>query len=272
MLIKKAIWLAPLLCVIAGTVVAEPLPGSVGSGEMTSPFGRKGFYVGLAGGVAFNPGSSDWEGHGYVQQLVNRIGSNANSSTGEVGLYFGYRVPLTSSWVVGPEADINYVGEFRKHDTLTYNYAGGGIAPAGTYQVTSSRNSNFFGTLRGHFGYTFHPEHYGTPLNPIEVYLSGGFAYGGNSGAGKGYVTYTSPAGATTTFTGSGRDTHTGSVFGLGVQYGFTSTIDARLEYMYVRLKTESHTFYPPGGGSYYLSDDVKGTFNVIRAGVAYHF
>ena len=40
-----------------------------------------------------------------------------------------------------------------------------------------------------------------------------------------------------------------------------------------MKLKTDSHTFTPVGGGtSYYLSDDVKGTFNVIRVGVAYHF
>jgi opacity protein-like surface antigen len=271
MWIKKVLLLAPALYAIAGPVIAQT--GAVESGEMSSVFGRKGFYVGLAGGSAFNPGSTDWEGHGFAQQGLQRLGQNASSGTGMFGLYFGYRIPLTASWVVGPEADINYIGEFRKHDTLTYNYAGGGVAPAGTYQFHSGREGNYFGTLRGHFGYTFHPEHYGYPFNPVEVYLSGGLAYAGNSGGGTGNATYTSPAGAQTTFVGRGSDTHTGSVFGLGVQYGFTSNIDARLEYMYVKLKTDSHTFTPPGGGpSYYLSDDVKGTFNVLRVGVAYHF
>ena len=270
MLIKKAVWFVPAICVIAGPVMAQT--GSVQSGEMASVFGRKGFYLGLAGGAAFNPGSTDWDGSGFNGSTLERLGSNASSSAVDVGLYGGYRIPLSGSWVVGPETDINYVGEFRKHDTLTVDYPGGGIAPAGTYTLRSGRSGNYFGTLRGHFGYTFHPEHYGYSLNPVEIYLSGGLAYAGNSGGGTGTVTYTSPTGAGTTFAGRGSDTHTGSVFGLGVQYGFTPVIDARLEYMYVRLKTDSHTYTLPGGSSYYVSDDVRGTFNVIRLGVAYHF
>ena len=271
MSMKKTLSLLLPLWLVVGPVIAQT-SRTVESGEMSSPFGRKGFYVGFAMGGAFNPGSTDWSGSGFSGNGLQRLTNSAAESAFEAGMYFGYRVPLTSSWVVGPEADINYVGDFRKHDTVSYNFAGGPNAPAGTYTFTTNRSANFFGTLRGHFGYTFHPTHYGTNINPVEVYLSGGFAYGGNSGGGEGTVSYTSPTGAKSTFVGRGSDTHTGGVFGLGAQYAFASNLDARIEYMHVNLKTNSHTFTPPGGGSYYVSNDVKGTFNLIRVGLAYHF
>lgn len=272
MLMKKTLPLLLPICLVAGPVLAQTAR-SVETEEMASPFGRKGFYVGFAMGGAFNPGATDWDGSGFNGNNLQKLTGNANNSAFTTGLYFGYRFPLNASWVLGPEADINYVGDFRKHDSLVYNFAGGPLAPAGTYTFTSNRSANFFGTLRSHIGYTFNPQDYGVPLNPVELYLSGGFAYGGNSGRGGGTVTYTAPGGAQkTAFVSSGSDAHTGGVFGLGAQYAFAPNLDGRIEYMYVKLKTDNHTFTPPGGGSYFVSDDVKGTFNVVRVGLAYHF
>lgn len=271
MSMKKTLSLLLPLWLVVGPVMAQT-SHSVESGEMSSPFGLKGFYAGFGMGGAFNPGSTDWSGSGFSGNNLQRLTDTASNSAFLAGVYVGYRVPLTAHWVVGPEADINYVGDFRKRDAVTYNFAGGPNAPAGTYAFTTNRSSNFFGTIRGHLGYTFNPMDYGTNINPVELYLSGGFAYGGNSGSGEGTVVYTSPTGARSTFVGRGSDAHTGGVFGLGAQYAFASNLEGRIEYMHVKLKTNSHTFTPPGGGSYFVSNDVKATFNVVRVGLAYHF
>jgi hypothetical protein len=253
---------------LAGAAVADQ-PESHVEGSTPSVFGLSGFYVGAHMGGAFNPGEDDWNGYGFtgLANAGRRLADRKNDSVFTGGLYVGYRVliPRFPNLILGPETEINYVGEFRKHDTLTYVHPGGGVAPAGTYTFNSGRNSNFLGLLRGHFGYLF------DEIN-TEVYLSGGFAYAGNSGSGESRVVYTAPGGGTTVFQGRGTDTHTGGAFALGAQHGFTPRILGKFEILYVHLKSNSHTFYPPGGGSYYLSDDSKVHFTIARVGVAYHF
>jgi hypothetical protein len=267
--ILKSVLFGLSIGAVAGAALADE-PESKVHGSTPSAFGRTGFYIGANMGGAFSPGKDDWNGYGFtgLANAGNRLAERADKSAFTTGLYVGYRVliPRYPHLILGPETEINYVGEFRKHDSFTYVHPGGGAAPAGTYTFTSGRNSNFLGLLRGHFGYLF------DEIN-TEVYFSGGFAFGGNSGAGESRVTYTAPDGTTSVFQGRGKDTHTGSAFALGAQYGFDPHIIGKFEILYVKLKSNSHTFTPPGGDtSYYLSDDSKVHFTIARVGVAYQF
>lgn len=261
---------ASLLGISIGVFARPALADTRIEGSVPSVFGKTGFYVGANLGAAFNPGTDDWNGYGFsgLQQAGQALAHGSSNSAFLGGAYVGYRIliPRFPKLILGPETEINYVGEFRKHDTLTYTNPGGGAAPAGTYTLVSGRNSNFLGILRGHFGYLV--ENINT-----EFYMSGGFAYAGNGGSGDSSVVYTAPTGAKTVFQGRGSDTHTGSAFALGAQYGFTPELAGKFELMYVSLKSNNHTFYPPGGGTpYFLSDDSKGHFTVARVGVSYHF
>jgi hypothetical protein len=268
--------LLALLLFAASAGAAEMPEGSHAEGSYPSAFGTRGFYIGPAMGAAFNAGVSDWTGYGFTPgaQVAHRFAEEKSSSVFAGGLIIGYQVPLqylvphwTAPLVLGPEIDINYIGEFRKHDSFTYTTPVGAVAPAGTYHFTTGRDANFLGTVRSHFGYLFAD-------NKAQIYLSGGFAYGGNGGAGSGTVTYTNPlTGTVSTFSRSGSKTRTGGVFGFGGEYSYHSNMDAGIEYMYVTLKSDSHTFTVPGtGNSYFISTDAKGHFSVIRARLTYHF
>lgn len=282
-IIGRSLFLVPPLFLIATTSFAQGKssdPNSafgqpVGTVEGSVPpaFGIKGFYVGIGMGGAFNPGATDWNQHNFtaLNNLAGAISRNKNSSAFTTGIIGGWQVPiseLNSNWtwpiVIGPEIDFNYVGDLRKHDTGTYVQPPGRIAPAGTYAFTTDRGSNFFGTIRGHWGYVFLDHR-------AQAYISGGFAYAGNSGGG-GSVVYTSPTGGSTVFTRNGSNSsHTGSAVGLGGEYSWFNMV-ARVEFMYVDLKSNSHTFTGPAGTQYYISNDSKFHFSVVRAAFLYHF
>ena len=97
-----------------------------------------------------------------------------------------------------------------------------------------------------------------------EFYMSGGFAYAGNSGSGESSVIYTSADRGEDRIPRPGqRHSHLGSAFALGAQYGFTPSIAGKFEIMYVQLKSNSHSFTGPGGTApvFTWSDDSTGHF-----------
>ena len=253
------------------TVVAA-LPQQAGAQTVAAvsategPFTRDAFYVGGTMGTAFNAGATDWQGYGFDAQNVNTLANKAASSVFQAGLLVGYQHYLESAPVmIGVEADINYLGDMYGDSSGSYvQQPGAGIAPAGTYDLRSGRNTNYYGTLRGHLGYV---------VDNMQFFVSGGFAYAGNSSAGESTVTYTDPLGNTRSLTGSGSSqSHTGSVFGGGFEYGFDAHLAARLEYEYVSLKNSNITLNDPMGGQHYIVNEVKEHFSVARVGVIYSF
>jgi outer membrane immunogenic protein len=276
MRICKAIPLvAPILlgaaAILSVQTARADTPGVYASATSPGFFDRTGWYIGAAIGGAFNPGVNNWDGNGFTSEAVGRINrlidNHGNSGAVTGGIYGGYQykwadIPL----VTGLEADFNGLGDLAKNSSGTYIATGAGFAPAGRYTVVSGRDTNFFGTIRTHIGYVPNPQ--------TEIFLSSGFAYAGNSGSKSGSVYYTNPVtGVTTGFTRNGSNSaHTGFAVGGGFSYAFMENLAARVEGMYIDLKSNDHTFYPPGGGAYSIEDQFKFHFTVVRAGLTYKF
>jgi outer membrane immunogenic protein len=231
-----------------------------------APFTRDAFYVGGTMGAAFSGGATDWQGYGFSGAGAQKLANNASSAAFQAGLLAGYQHRLESAPVlVGIEADINYLGDIRRNSSATYvKNTGVGLAPDGTYDFKSGRGTNYYGTVRGHLGYV---------MDNMQLFVSGGFAYAGNSSVNENTVTYTDALGNSVSFTGSGSNqSHTGSVFGGGFEYAFDSALAVRVEYQYISLKNSNITLTPPGGGQYYIVNDIKEKFSVARAGIIYSF
>ena len=160
---------------------------------------------------------------------------------------------------------MDYLGNCRSDDTVTFvkPIFSQGLAPAGTYTLHSGLSGNYYGTVSAHLGYV---------MDNIQLFVSGGFAYAGNGSSGENTVTYTSIGGQTTSYTGGGSNqSHTRSVFGVGGEYAFGSTLAAGLEYEYVSLKNSNITLTDPNsGGQVYIVNDIKDKISVIRVGIIY--
>jgi len=230
------------------------------------PFTRDAFYVGGTMGAAFNGGATNWQGYGFSGTEAQRLANNAASAALQAGLLAGYQHRLESApVVVGIEAAINYLGDIRRNSSASYvKTTGVGLAPDGTYDFKSGRGTNYYGTVGGHLGYV---------MDNMQLFVSGGFAYAGNSSANENTVTYTDALGKSVSYTGSGSNqSHIGSVFGGGFEYALDSSLAVRVEYEYISLKNSNITLTPPGGGQYYIVNDIKEKFSVARAGIIYSF
>jgi len=240
------------------------------TGQTQGMFEKSGWYVGADLGGAFNPGVTTWNCNNCqgVVNTVNRIIQNkGNSGAVTGGLYGGYQYKWQYPIVTGFEVDFNGLGDIRKNDSVSCT---GGTAPctnlaAGTYTLTTNRNTNYFGTVRGHFGYI--------PAPNQEIYLSGGFAYAGNSGAGQATVTYQPTTGGAVSqvFRSSNSGNKTGSAVGGGYSYAFNDNMAIRIEGMYIDLGTQDRSFTFQGQ-TYSISESAKFHFTVVRAGFTYKF
>jgi outer membrane immunogenic protein len=251
----------------------SPLTASADNGVQASAttqgmFERSGWYVGIDLGGAFNPGATSWNCNN-CQNGVNKINTllneKGNSGTVTGGVYGGYQYRWEAPVVTGFELDFNGLGDIRKNNSESATVGVGAAIPAGTYTLATGRDTNFFGTVRGHFGYI--------PAPDMEIYISGGLAYAGNSGGGTGSVTYTAPGGATTTWTSNGSDNKTkiGSAFGAGFSWAIMDNLALRVEGMYIDLKSQDRSFTVVGQ-TYSLDETAKFHFTVARAGLTYKF
>ena len=259
--------------IVAFAMATLPPPASAATTALISgtegPWSRDEFYMGAAAGAAFNAGATDWQAYGYTaQNSVDTLSNKAASSVFTGGIYAGWMHRFESAPVVlGPEVDINYLGNFRSNNNVTIDLTTSSIpALNGTYYLSTGRSANYYGTVVGHLGYV---------IDNIQLYLSGGFAYAGNSGAKETTVIFTPQSGgASRSYTGNGSNqSHWGSAFGVGGEYAINSAIAARLDYSYVSLKNSNITLSDPnGGGQYYIVNNIKEHFSVVRLGVTYSF
>ena len=246
-------------------------PGMYATGESQGFFEKSGWYLGADLGGAFNPGLATWNCANCTNAVNNAnlvIQEKANSSVVTGGLYGGYQYKWDAPVVTGFEIDFNGLGDLRKNDSAscTAPAASGfcsqpGLTP-GAYSATTNRNTNFFGTVRGHFGYI--------PAPNQEIYFSGGFAYAGNSGGGQ--ATFTGPN-ASAVVRSNNNETKTGSVFGLGYSYAFNDNMAIRVEGMYFNFKSNDRSFTVPiTGQTYNIEEAAKFHFTVARVGFTYKF
>jgi outer membrane immunogenic protein len=135
------------------------------------------------------------------------------------------------------------------------------------FQGASSRNLNWFGTVRGRLGIT--------PFSPnLLIYGTGGFAYGeGSGGSNNGWNNAWLLNGANNNGLppvwnngGSGANgVKTGWTGGGGVEWAFSPRWSAKLEYLHTDLS---------GGGDngWWGARERHNRSNLVRAGVNYHF
>lgn len=230
---------------------------------------HSGFYFGGALGAAFDAGSDNVTTTGFNSQTAanaKKDFSGSDQTAGTIGIIGGYRRKLDSMPIImGLEADISYVGQVAENQDKTVTPATGATAPAGTYRFQQDNGANYLGSIRSHLGYT---------QADWEAYVSGGFAYGGNTGMGSGTVTYTSPTGVDTSLTGkSTSKSKTGSVIGAGFAKGFGDNLIWRVEYIRYMFKGENKTYTSPSSQSYkFDQSNSSGHFSVVRFAILKQF
>lgn len=230
---------------------------------------HSGFYVGGALGAAFDAGADNVSTTGFSSPTAANAKnylSGSDQTAGTIGIIGGYRRKLDSMPIImGLEADINYVGQVAENQDKTVTPAAGATAPAGTYRFQQDNGASYLGSIRSHLGYT---------QGDWEAYVSGGLAYGGNSGMGGGTVTYTSPTGGVTPLTGkSSNKSKTGSVMGAGFAKGFGDNLIWRVEYIRYMFKGEDKVYTSPISNSFKIDQsNSSGRFSVVRFAIIKQF
>ena len=281
---------------------AADLPRKAPAPPLLPVLSWTGWYVGAnAGGTWGANNSVD-----TVSQAVSGFGDGigpgsfaANSALGATGSVnvgedagfigggqIGYNWQFASSWVVGFEADIQGIS---RTGAETLNTSVGpfpffGVAEVINTQITSSREVNWLGTVRGRLGFLATPT--------LLVFGTGGFAYGGvkastaisqsnNDCIGSPGICVVSFASST----GSLSETRTGWTAGGGLEWMFWQRWSAKFEYLYYDLGSVTFANSPLvtgigscggacGGGTSIVNSlsTTKFTGNIARLGVNYHF
>jgi outer membrane immunogenic protein len=259
-LMKKSIAAALLCSALPVSAHAAPLP----------TFTWTGFYVGVNEGYSFGNSTktnSFNDGEGFSGPVSwDHAGLSGFSGGGQ----FGYHYEFENNVVLGFEADFQGSTLNGGYPTIsrsyTYDDGEGGGYGAGSSSRGSQTSVNWWGTLRGRFGYAF---------GNFLPYVTGGFAYGrientrtysaqgyGYFDDGEGYYSYNRNR------TSSYGGVVPGWTVGTGFEYALTQNVIFKLEYLYTDLANLNHV-------SSYDSDyssSTKVTFSTVRAGLSWKF
>jgi outer membrane immunogenic protein len=252
---------AALAAIISGGAFAADLPSRkeapvyVPPPPPPPPPMWTGFYAGvnIGGGWSantVNPNStalyvSPATGNIYALPGNNSGGSNAGGVVG--GGQIGYNYQFGSNFVVGVETDFQGTSMSTGGNRNYALYPDPLVAGAFLNPLSPSGNPgialNWLGTVRGRAGFLITPT--------LLLYGTGGFAYGGVQG---GYSNYS--------------NTRTGWTAGGGVEWMFLPNWSAKAEYLYTDLSSGGTT----GTFGYNYGYHRHPQFNIVRAGVNYHF
>jgi len=166
------------------------------------------------------------------------------------GGQIGYKYQLSPDTVLGLEADIQGSGQRGSH-TFFDPFS------AGTAVTNYDAKINWFGTVRGRFGYLVTPQ--------LLYYATGGLAYGHVEVSGSTQV----PA-SVGSFSAS--KTNTGFTIGGGIEGSvwLPANWTWKLEYLYLNLGTlDVATSLSATGGT---TTHIEFTDNIVRAGLNYQF
>ena len=188
------------------------------------------------------------------------------------GGQIGYNFQFANNTVAGAEADIEGIAGSTSTATRATFTPVLGLADSYTTAVGVSNKLDYFGTLRGRYGYLFTPS--------LLVYGTGGFAWGGTS-TSVGFVA--SDALGFPTVYGSSRlsTTSVGWTAGGGLEWMFAPNWTAKVEYLYYELSKQTSSFgyltqnFPAGtfGGSAALTHfTIQPKGSIVRVGVNYLF
>jgi outer membrane immunogenic protein len=254
---KKAILITAASLAAVGSAFAADLPSRKAPPAYIPPppvMTWTGFYAGvnIGGGWSANSANSNNTAL-YVSPATGNLyalpgnttgGNNAGGVVGGGQIGYNYQI---SSFVIGAEADIQGTSMRSGGNNNWALYAdplvaGGFLAP-----LSPSGNAgvalNWFGTVRGRAGFLFTPT--------LLLYGTGGFAYGGVQGGVTGYS-----------------NTRTGWTAGGGIEWMFMPNWSAKAEYLYTDLSSGGTQGTFGWNWGYHRHPQ----FNVVRAGVNYHF
>ena len=210
-----------------------------------------GFYAGLntgfakdAGGYSITSSPSGIYDTGDFADLAFIFG-------GQVGYNF-----QCGCFVYGLETDFNYNGT----DESSYVNRALSSPLTGNFVHTVTQQIDYFGTLRGRFGYTL--------SDRCLIYATGGLAYGTVSSNSN--VLFTSTL---DNYIGSSSGLQAGWTIGVGSEYALCGCWSIKLEYLYVDLGSKSYTYSPqPVYGPVTYTTSIDSAQNVFRVGLNYKF
>lgn len=196
-----------------------------------------GAYIGIHGGI----GGGEFD-HSYrIETEFDPVGADVSDRAFGAfgGAQIGYNYQFAPNWVAGVEADISASGIKAEHSEKSTD----------GYRTSYEVRIDWFGTLRGRIGYA---------LGDVLVYGTGGGAYG--------RVAYSEDDNAG--FSEKLSDTNWGWTAGAGLEYGMTSNITLKTEYLYVDLGSLKATDF------LYNGDRIESetAFHTIKAGLNYRF
>jgi outer membrane immunogenic protein len=305
-IVKKLLLSGVALAALAvGPALAADLPITVAPRYMPPPppipvFSWTGFYVGLnVGGTwsdqnSINVVSSPFANFGLGPG--NYAASSAVGATGSVpvggnggfigGAQIGYNWQFSPVWLYGLEADIQGVASQTQSGTIATAvgpFPFFGSPEVLSTQITSSKQLDYIGTVRGRLGYLFTPT--------LLVYGTGGLAYGGvkastsinQSNNDCVFFPTICIQGAAST-AGLLSETRVGWTAGAGLEWMFAPRWSAKVEYLFYDLGS-SVTFnngalafgsggFPGAGGPSVVTSQSSVDFQgqIVRVGVNFHF
>ncbi|SDR26878.1 outer membrane immunogenic protein [Rhizobiales bacterium GAS191] len=239
-----------------------------------------GFYVGVNAGYGWANNSKNNVLPAGAIPIGGFFPTSSSNNGGFVGGgQAGYNYQLTpgQGFVLGAEADIDYVGISKKrNNSVPFTLA---TTPGTTFfpgtSGSGSSSSGYLGTVRARVGYAF---------DRFLVYGTGGLAYGDigrNSNRG---LTAVTAAGATSPITGlnlgvpqtaflgssSNSSSNIGWTIGGGLEYAVWQNWTVKAEYLYYNLGSKKNNAVLPFVVANRKNSDNDGS--IVRVGVNYKF
>ena len=236
------------------------------------PFTWTGFYIGLnAGGIITSgsrnatlvvPASSLW----LNSYFPNGIGNGQSGFIG--GGQAGYNWQ-TGAFVLGVVTDFDGTTLSKNFNYSSSPFTGTGVPfllNGDTLNVNAKASLDWLGTTRAKVGFVV------TPDNRLQIYGTGGVAYGGGSAH---FNVYDSNYNAY--WSGNPSSTRVGWTIGAGVEYAVTNNVTIGAEYLYVDLGSTHITANPNSIASsalpnVYATAKINYNASIFRALVNYKF
>lgn len=229
-----------------------------------------GFYGGLNGGYSFGQARST-----AFAGTVSEVEVSKRVDGWLAGVQAGYNWQVSTSWLLGVEADFQVTGERSglgvSGGSTRITVPGGDFNLVTTLAAANSYSMPWFGTFRGRVGVLADPA--------ILLYATGGLAVADVKYSTQNYLTGqlfgpgatgTTPDGPAVTIAGtafSEKQTRVGWTVGGGVEYKFAQNWSGKFEYLYMDLGRS--TYFSGVAGT---QTEVRFRDHIARAGINYQF
>jgi outer membrane immunogenic protein len=269
----KGIAIAALTAVGAFTAQAADLPTKKEAPApvfVPPPFTWTGFYIGLNAGAIITSGSRSASLVVPASDIWLSSYFPGGWGGGQTGFIGGGQAGYnwqTGAFVLGVVTDFDGTTVSKSFNFQSAPFTAAGLYNGDTLNVNGKASLTWLGTTRGKVGFVV------TPDNRLQIYGTGGVAYGGGS-------TYFNVFDGSNNLSWHGNGTSSsraGWVIGGGVEYAWTNNWTLGAEYLYADLGSRTITTTPnllastvfPG---VYATAHVNYDASIIRAFVNYKF